>query len=280
MLLLSFLEVGSLGFWLLLGVSAVIVSSLVDDERPGTATVVALGTFALLALLGNLNPLVLVRDHPREALLAVPAYLAVGVFWGYLKWTLFVGAAGRKADAAKQIFLEGLAEYRKGIEEEKEELDSRTRSTRGKQEQAQARMGNTEGASREETGWSRANGPRSVLANLQEELLELEASASRLKEREEKLGSDSWRQARWQSATRSAGITGEVKPMVRANKTRVLAWMTYWPASMTWTLIDDPVRRAFLALYDGIGGSLQRISDRRFAGFDEVYKASPRKGAA
>ena len=54
-------------------------------------------------------------------------------------------------------------------------------------------------------------------------------------------------------------------PQARTNKSRILRWMTFWPLSALWTLIDDPIREAFRKIYDQISGRLQRISDRMFA---------------
>jgi len=48
------------------------------------------------------------------------------------------------------------------------------------------------------------------------------------------------------------------------NKSRYLIWMTYWPVSAFWTLINDPVRRAFNAIYNAMAGSLQASSNKAF----------------
>lgn len=55
------------------------------------------------------------------------------------------------------------------------------------------------------------------------------------------------------------------KPMVSQNKGRIISWMTYWPWSGLWTLINDPIRRTFRFLYSRISSTLQRMSDRIFA---------------
>jgi len=55
------------------------------------------------------------------------------------------------------------------------------------------------------------------------------------------------------------------KPLVSRNKGRIVAWMTYWPWSGLWTLINDPVRRTFRFLYRRISTTLQRMSDKMFA---------------
>lgn len=53
---------------------------------------------------------------------------------------------------------------------------------------------------------------------------------------------------------------------VQANKGRLVIWGVYWPFSMVWTLIDDPLRRAYeFTLTVVIGGVLQRFSSHAVA---------------
>ncbi len=47
-------------------------------------------------------------------------------------------------------------------------------------------------------------------------------------------------------------------------KWEIFGWMFYWPLSGAWTLLNDPVRRLFNAIYERIGGTLQKIADKAF----------------
>ena len=47
-------------------------------------------------------------------------------------------------------------------------------------------------------------------------------------------------------------------------KGKIIGWMAYWPISAAWTMLNDPVRRLFEAVYNGIAKSLQSISDKAF----------------
>lgn len=51
---------------------------------------------------------------------------------------------------------------------------------------------------------------------------------------------------------------------VSEHKARIIRWMSYWPASMAWTILDDPLRRAFNWLNDRFGKFFQRVSDKAF----------------
>lgn len=52
---------------------------------------------------------------------------------------------------------------------------------------------------------------------------------------------------------------------VKDYKEMIFGWMFYWPISGAWTILNDPIRRIFNHIYDRIGGSLQRISNKAFA---------------
>ena len=56
------------------------------------------------------------------------------------------------------------------------------------------------------------------------------------------------------------------KPDIYKEKQRVVRWMSFWPWSMVWTLINDPVKKFFNAVYRRMQGLLQKIADRAFAG--------------
>jgi len=46
------------------------------------------------------------------------------------------------------------------------------------------------------------------------------------------------------------------------NKERILGWMMYWPMSISWTIINDPVRKIFMGIFNRFNGLFDRISDR------------------
>ncbi len=49
------------------------------------------------------------------------------------------------------------------------------------------------------------------------------------------------------------------------SRKRILFWMVYWPLSMPWTVINEPVKRFFDFAYYRVAGMLQRLSDRMFS---------------
>lgn len=86
-------------------------------------------------------------------------------------------------------------------------------------------------------------------------------------------------QALWGECLSVAQSCGklDVRPLVAEHKAHVLRWMSYWPWSLFWTVLKDPVRKAFLSIYYNIAEYLQEISDKAF---EEVEADLPNASAA
>ncbi len=54
-------------------------------------------------------------------------------------------------------------------------------------------------------------------------------------------------------------------PQVDKNKERIITWMTFWPWSALWTLINDPIRAFYNYVYGRIADVLQKMVSKRFA---------------
>lgn len=80
--------------------------------------------------------------------------------------------------------------------------------------------------------------------------------------RDNALGCEKWEQS--DVYARFSNYGSGLAPLVRDNKKRVLIWMCYWPWSMIWTVINDPIKKAFKAIYNRIHNYLQTISNNAF----------------
>jgi hypothetical protein len=62
-----------------------------------------------------------------------------------------------------------------------------------------------------------------------------------------------------------------VRPVASRHKDVILMWMTYWPVSMLWTLVEDTITH----LYNLCAARLERMSERLFGnvGYDDDMKA-------
>ena len=96
MLLLEFLAVGTWGFWVLLALSAVVMSEMLDTDKPGYATVVALITVGSLSVLGNFNPFPWIRVHAVDTGIYFVAYFVIGTLWTVAKWYFWLTRSKRK----------------------------------------------------------------------------------------------------------------------------------------------------------------------------------------
>lgn len=64
-------------------------------------------------------------------------------------------------------------------------------------------------------------------------------------------------------------------PKARDHKARILTWMIYWPWSGIWTLINDPVKKLFKAIYAELQAQYQKIADKVFADVKDDFRAPP-----
>ena len=71
----------------------------------------------------------------------------------------------------------------------------------------------------------------------------------------------------WDEYVKAHGLG---KPTASEHKERILEWMSFWPWSLLWTLINDPIRKAFRAIYRHIQNRLQAIADSAYAGTENL----------
>lgn len=62
------------------------------------------------------------------------------------------------------------------------------------------------------------------------------------------------------------------KPSAANNKEKILRWMSFWPWSALWTLINDPIKKLFKAIYKRLQNLYQRIVDHVWKGTEADFK--------
>jgi len=65
-------------------------------------------------------------------------------------------------------------------------------------------------------------------------------------------------------------VTSIGKPEPEHYKGRIVSWIVYWPPSMFWTLLNDPIRKIGRAIYNWISATLKRISDHAWKDEDKL----------
>lgn len=60
------------------------------------------------------------------------------------------------------------------------------------------------------------------------------------------------------------------KPIPSKFQARITAWIVYWPPSLFWTLLNDPIRRIGRLIYEGVADTLKKISDSAWKDEDKL----------
>jgi len=51
------------------------------------------------------------------------------------------------------------------------------------------------------------------------------------------------------------------RPLASDNKSKIIAWMSFWPCSIIGFILNDPIRKMFKFIFNALRGSYQKISD-------------------
>lgn len=160
------LAVGSVLFWILIGIVGVLLFVAVEYERAGWATISVVATLALLAWLGNFSLRAIIKGNPLMAFAFLAAYIIIGFVWSFGKWYFYVRNMRAQYDEAKKEGLRIISYYN--------------------------------------------------------------------------------------------------KPDINKNKARALTWAIYWPWSMVWTLINDPIKNLFKYFFRRLQAVYQKIADKAY----------------
>lgn len=205
-MLLGLFLVGTLWFWILMAVAALVVGVCVARESFGKATLSVVATFALLGFLGDFNVLHWLGTHAAEFAVYLAAYFAIGTAWSVGKWWFFVRRRRDEYNEQKSAFL-------------------------------------------------RQNGVAGSAIP--------DALKTRYRE---------WMDASYDSGSGRRFRAG-FPPRARDYKGKITAWMMYWPWSFVVTIIDDPIRKLFNAIFRAIQDVFQRISDSAFKDVKSDFEA-------
>lgn len=129
----EFFIFGTIWFWILLGVTALIITSLIEvefekgDTNGRGATITLIAFTVIYYFMGSsehiMNIIYFIRDNPFNILGYLAGYYAIGVAWSMVKWYFFL-----KFKAAEM--LERLDKY-SHLDYDKEDLTPSARSKKG-----------------------------------------------------------------------------------------------------------------------------------------------------
>lgn len=258
-MLFELFVIGTFWFWVLLAAEFCFLIYLLENERYVAAPFTILGVIALVALagagLGDAAKWVVA--NPWWTVAYTVGYFAVGAFFTATpwigKWAWFVRNV---RDVNREQKRDWLAAWQTNLLRAKERVESLKKSlaefgmqNRGYQADSMEEL-NSQLANQTEyaSALTACNGAMTV------ELLpfwkEFEASA---------LCYD------WFG--RRISIK---KPEPEQFKSRIIAWIVYWPPVMFWTLLNDPLRHVGRMIYDAVAGVLKGISDSAWKDEDKI----------
>ena len=68
----------------------------------------------------------------------------------------------------------------------------------------------------------------------------------------------------WQTSGAHWTDEDNIIPLAADHRWKIIHWMTFWPWSALWTLLNDPVRKVFAVFFKHLKSTFQRISNKVF----------------
>lgn len=98
---------GTLWFWLLCIISWAVLTVLVENTKPGFATITLLVTVFLLSKFGDVSLVSYGQAHPLSLLTWLGVYVLGGMVWAVAKWAFYVHSCRVKYNEKKNKWIEG-----------------------------------------------------------------------------------------------------------------------------------------------------------------------------
>jgi hypothetical protein len=242
---------GTLWFWILVATATVLIFVATEYEKGWGAFLTLAAVVVALHIWGELNIFGWVTENPWTTGIYIAAYFVFGSFWGVSKWWFFVKDQREKYSEAFAAFTENFGKpnwhYVAPI---KYKPRKHLAGARGRSPQPQ-------------------------------DLLDLEDEEYDENDQILPTAKVEWaaivKQGHFYTPCPSETYCFEYKPQPRKHKARILTWMTYWPWSFIWTMLNDPIKRFFKAIYYRLAAFLARMSDKMFADAEQVEEVEVKK---
>ncbi|MBI2473417.1 hypothetical protein HYV70_02595 [Candidatus Uhrbacteria bacterium] len=266
--------------WALILSAVVILGlfALIELERSGIATITVIGTLIALQFVAGIDIIGAVVEHPVVTILYVIGYFIGGCFWAlYGKWGFFTKDEWKRYEKKKSVFLKLNREYGTTIPEELKEaflLDFCPETYERTLERFARKHPEYEKDSKRSNfsvqGTRERGNPEPPIS---EEQMEWNQIFHREYSEKIKYVCESTlpKEIKTEFRTLLAGpeFKNALIPSMENHKKRILMWMTWWPWSLTWTILNDPIRRIFQALLEALKGEFQRRAEKAFRRIDD-----------
>jgi hypothetical protein len=85
----TLITAGGIIFWIILGIVALIIAGLVEEDKTGKATFAVGATLALLVAFTDIGIYQWIKANPLLLAEGVAAYLGIALVWAAIKWRVF-----------------------------------------------------------------------------------------------------------------------------------------------------------------------------------------------
>lgn len=238
--MLELLVFGTFWFWLILAAHAVLLITFMECNKNIFSGILTAATIAAVIGLGNMGALSWIYQNPGMLCAAIGGYFVVAVIWTFIKWIFYTHeinefAKYKKLDWIKVVLPNMItgatwtgSDYKKPTAEELQDYKASV--------DALILVGAAEKA------WNK------YVEDWE-------------KERQNRIRGGLWR---INKPLRCPHTMEEVGAFVEDNKGRIVSWMTYWPWSMVWTLLNDPIRKLMQHIFYAMRGMLKKIAAKTF----------------
>jgi hypothetical protein len=238
----------------ILFVIVVIGMSTTDEYDNGIGFWATVGSLGLVGLVGYHNGVTWdgLKEHPILDVIGFGSYFVVGVIWSFAKWYFHLSNAREAFQTLKAAF----AEKNKMTPSE-----------------LSAPLSERPTAPLYPVGIDRNDPVKieeyNVAQKEYEALLKLwEAEKSRLQAYFRRVDAQlkTYKEVVEADLLEDpAKIVDAIKPEAAKHKAAITEWIAFWPMSLTWTVLNDPVRKIVNYIFSRIKGTFQKMSDKMFA---------------
>jgi hypothetical protein len=71
-------------------------------------------------------------------------------------------------------------------------------------------------------------------------------------------------------ASTTGAVYGSKTPTAADHRDDIIMWMSFWPFSVWWRILKDPVRWAFVSLFEWFQSGFDRIAKSMFADVEKL----------
>ncbi|GEM_PF-6496025 len=282
------------GHWplaLMILIPSLVLFALVENEMPGWATGVLVASLVFLGWTGYFNILTYARSHPVRLLKYAVLYVVIGTGWSIGKWYFFVQNEHDFYRDTRTVFLKN-----KGVKsdtdvpedlkhawlgfyiQQKNVRDADDDDTRARYQAVTSPTVCDETVPTEQNLLGEFLQDKNVRFNWQENENTRNGQShlpDYLQKDWEAFAAAAPKKVQEQNTRCLAVIASSIRPQAREHKAQITLWMTYWPWSATWTVVNDPVRRAFRWSYQRVQDCYEWISGRVFRDLDKDLPQAP-----